>query len=118
MDGWPQSWAGVKEDEKPGRGLVAELCPFIVHLVELGFTAKAIRRHQDYLWAIGGAIVKQFNDEPALRDKTPRQLLLDAIVSGEAPILNGASETEQRSADTTARKLLNFFRSVLVDSTL
>ncbi len=112
MEKWPASWAGVQEDVPPGRALVAELRPFVVHLVDKGLVARTVRRHIDYLWAIGGEIVREFNCEPSLRNRPARQLLLDAVDTEEAPLLPGASETEQRSADATARKLLRFLRSV------
>jgi hypothetical protein len=111
MDEWPRSWAGVEEDHAPGRDLVAELRPFVEHLVEAGLAVRTIRRHVDYLWAIGGEVVRQFNYEPSLRGTPARQLLLDAIDAGEAPLLRDATEAEQRSADATARKLSHFLRS-------
>jgi hypothetical protein len=110
MDDWPRSWAGVREDHAPGQGLVAELRPFVEHLVEDGLAARTIRRHVDYLWAIGGEVVRQFNYDPSLRGRPARQLLLDAIDAGEAPLLRDATEAEQRSADATARKLFHFLR--------
>lgn len=109
MDKWPSSWAGVREDEAPGRRLVSEVRPFLAHLIEQDLSAKTVRRHLDNLWAIAGEIIRALNDEPALRRRSARRLLLDAIDLGEAPWLH-ASEDQQRSADATARKLLKFLR--------
>lgn len=111
MGEWPASWAGFEEDKAPGRRLATELRPFIMNLINKGLTAKTIRRHLDNLWAIGGEIIRQFNDEPALRTRPARQLLLDVIDVGEAPILPNATEAEQLSVDATARKLLKFILS-------
>jgi len=108
MEKWPESWAGLDEDEAPGGRLLAELRPFIMHLIEEGLSAKTVRRHLDNLWAIGGEVVRRFNFEPELRHESARQLLLDAVEIGEAPLLPQATEAEQRSADATARKLLKF----------
>ena len=94
--------------------IVAELRPFIDHLVDQGLVTRTLRRHLNYLWAIGGEIVRQFNDEPSLRRRPARQLLLDAIDAGDAPLLRDATEAEQRSADATARKLLRFLQIVEV----
>lgn len=88
--------------------MLAELRPFITHLIEDGLSAKTVRRHLDNLWAIGGEVVRRFNFEPELRHESPRKLLLDAVDIGEAPLLPQATEAEQRSADATARKLLKF----------
>ncbi len=108
MEEWPDSWAGLEEDKAPGRRLLAELRPFITYLIGKGLSAKTVRRHLDYLWAIGGEVVRRFNHQPELRHASARQLLLDAVDIGEAPLLPHATEAEQRAADATARKLLKF----------
>ena len=108
MDEWPDSWAGSANDKPFGAGLVAEMRPFVVHLDTLGLTRRTVRHHLDNLWAIGGEIIRRLYDEPALRKKTPRTVLLDAIDLGEAPLVYGACEEKQRGFDATARKLLRF----------
>lgn len=108
MNEWPDSWAGLEEDKAPGRRLLAELRPFIPYLIGEGLSAKTVRRHLDNLWAIGGEVVRRFNHQPELRHASARQLLLDAVDMGEAPLLRHATEAEQREVDTTARKLLKF----------
>ena len=108
MEQWPASWAGFKVDEVPGSRLLDELRPFIRYLIAEGLSPKTVRRHLDNLWAIGGEVIRQFNDEPELRRRSARKLLLDVINSGEAPMLHHATQSEQRSADATARKLLQF----------
>ncbi len=115
MEEWPASWAGLDEDKAPGKRLLAELRPFIMYLIEEALSAKTLRRHLDNLWAIGGEIVREFNDEPSLRRRSAQQLLLAAVEIGEAPLLRHATEAEQRSADATARKLLKYLRHLEVD---
>ena len=108
MAQWPASWAGFKADEAPGRRLLDELRPFIEYLIAQGLSTNTVRRHLDNLWAIGGEIIRQFNDDPERRRRSARQLLLDVTDLGEAPIFPHATQAEQRSADATARKLLKF----------
>ena len=108
MQDWPQSWAGVDADIKLGQGLMAPMRDFLVHLHARGLSRPTLRRHFHHLWAIGGEIVRQVNDEPRLRRRPPAQLLLDAIADGAAPVVSGATETEQRPIDTTARTLRRF----------
>ena len=115
MGEWPASWAGFDEDKPPGDRLLAELRPFIMHLIEEGLSAKTVRRHLDNLWAIGGEVVREFNDKPSLRRRSARQLLLESIDASGAPLLPGATESEQCSADATARKLLKYLRHLEVD---
>lgn len=109
MQDWPQSWAAVDADLKLGQGLIAPMRAFVLHLHERGLTRTTVRRHFHHLWAIGGQIVREVNDDTRLRRRPPAQLLLDAIADGEAPLVYGATEAEQRHIDATARKLQRFF---------
>ena len=108
MEDWPQSWAGVDADIKLGQGLMAAMRDFLLHLQARGLLRPTLRRHFHHLWAIGGEIVRQVNDDPRLRRRPPAPLLLDAIADGAAPLVYGATETEQRPIDTTARTLRRF----------
>jgi hypothetical protein len=108
MDHWPDSWAGVDDDIPFGQGLVDEFRPFLVHLQTLGLSRNTVRRHLDSLWVIGGEIIRQLNYDPELRKTTSRQLLLETVAAGEAPLARDATETQQRTFDATARKLLRF----------
>lgn len=108
MEDWPQSWAGVEADLKVGQGLIAPMRAFLMHLHARGLSRTSLRRHVHHLWAIGGEILREVNDEPRLRRRPPAQLLLDAIAEGEAPVVYGATEAEQRPIDATARQLLRF----------
>jgi hypothetical protein len=108
MDEWPDNWAGSAIDKPFGAGLVEEMRPFVVHLDSLRLTRRTVRNHLDNLWVIGGEIIRRLYDEPKLRKKKPRAVLLDAIDLGEAPLVCRASEEEQRGFDATAHKLLRF----------
>jgi hypothetical protein len=108
MDQWPHSWAGVTEDVPVGAGLVAELRPFVMRLRELDLSPKTVRHHLNNLWVIGGEIIRELNYEPNLRKEGPRQLLLQTVAAGCAPLVRDATEDEQRSFDATARRLLRF----------
>ena len=111
MERWPDGWAGVADDEPFGAGLVAEFQPFVTHLQTLGLAPRTVRRHLDNLWVIGGEIIRRLNYEPEVRKAKPRQLLLDTVADGEAPLVTGASEDEQMSFDATARRLRRFLTS-------
>ena len=108
MDQWPDSWAGVAADKPFGVGLVTEFRRFLVYVQTLGLSPKTVRRHFDNLWVIGGEIIRRLNYQPALRQTKPRQLLLETIADGTAPLARDASEADQRGFDATARKLLRF----------
>jgi hypothetical protein len=111
MTPWPPSWAGFPEDIPVGLRLVEELRPFVASLHNKHLSSKTLRRHLDNLWVIGGEIIRKVNEYPSLRQSHPRCLLLDAVAYGHAPLVRDASETQQESCDSTARRLLAFLSS-------
>lgn len=116
MERWPASWAGAAVDEAPGRRLLDEFRPVIASLIAEGLSTHVVRRHLDNLWAIGGEVIRAFNDAPELRRRPAHTLLLDVTDLGEAPLVHHATPAEQRSADATARKLLRFLRATEVNA--
>lgn len=91
MHQWPASWAATGDDVEPGKRLVEHMRPFVIHLLEKGYSANTVRRHLNNLWAIGGEVVRQFTYDPPLRRHSARQLLLDAVGTGESPLLLSVS---------------------------
>jgi hypothetical protein len=111
LDGWPRSWMGWEKDLPPGEKLVASFRPFLEDLVASDLSPKTIQRHVDNLWALGGEIIRDLNENPSLRKKSIEQILDDRIDDDGGPLLYGIdSEEQQRSFDSTCRKLRRFLR--------
>ncbi len=101
---------GWEKDLPPGERLVARFRPFLEALVLSDLSPKTIQRHVDNLWALGGEIIRDLNDNPPLRKKSIEQLLEDRI-DDEGGSLVYAMESEeplQSSFDSTCRKLHRF----------
>ena len=99
---------GRAEDLPPGEQLVACFRPFIEHLATSGFSRKTIRRHVGNLWLLGGEIIRDLNQTPSQRKASVERLLRDQIYEDGGPLLYSGSEDEQRSFDTTCRRLHRF----------
>jgi hypothetical protein len=110
LDGWPRTWMGWEKDLPPGEKLVACFRPFLEGLVASGeLSPKSIQKHVDNLWALGGEIIQDLNQNPSLRRKPIEQILDDRIDADGGPLLYGIdSEEQQRSFDSTCRKLHRF----------
>ena len=109
LENWPRSWMGWEKDLPPGEQLVACFRPFLEDLVASDLSPKTIQKHVDNLWALGGEIIRDLNETPSLRRKTIEQLLDDRINDDGGPLLYGVdSEEQQRSFDSTCRKLYRF----------
>ena len=110
LDNWPRSWMGLERDVPPGQQLVACFRPFLEYLVtSADLSPKTIQKHVDHLWVLGGEIIRDLNDNPSLRRKPIEQLLFDVIDDDGGPLIYGvSSEQQQRSFDSTCRKLQRF----------
>jgi hypothetical protein len=106
---WPASWCGEERDVVPGEAIVALFTPFLLDLLAQGLSRKTRNLHRDNLWLLGGEIIRDLNDTPRLRKRPVADLVREAIVNDEGPLIHGGgSEQEQRSFDSTCKKLNRF----------
>jgi len=110
LDGWPRSWMGWEKDLPPGEKLVARFRPFLEALVASDLAPQTIQRHVDNLWALGGEIIRDLNENPSLRRKSIEQILDKRIDDEGGPLVYALESEEvlQRSFDSTCRKLHRF----------
>jgi len=99
---------GLEKDLPPGEALLVCLRPFIEYLASSGLSPKTIRRHVDNLWLLGGEIIRDLHEDPSLRKVAVERLLRDVIDQDGGPLIHNGSEDEQRSFDSTCRKLHRF----------
>lgn len=101
---------GWEKDVPPGEKLVARFRPFLEALVASDLSPKTIQRHVDNLWALGGEIIRDLNQNPSLRRKNIEQILDDRIDDEGGPLVYAleSEESLQRSFDSTCRKLHRF----------
>ena len=108
LNNWPRSWMGLEKDLPPGEELVAGLRPFIEHLASSSLSRKTNRRHVDNLGMLGGEIIRDLHYTPSLRKVARKRLLRDVLHADGGPLIHNGSEEEQRSLDSTCRKLHRF----------
>jgi hypothetical protein len=108
LENWPSSWMGLEKDLPPGEALVVCFRPFIEHLAASSLSPKTIRRHVDNLWLLGGEIIRDLNYTPALRKVPAEKLIRDVVGADGGPLIYNGSEEDQRSLDSTCRKLNRF----------
>jgi len=101
---------GWEKDLPPGAKLVARFRPFLEALVASDLAPQTIQRHVDNLWALGGEIIRELNEDPSLRRKRIEQILEERIDDEGGPLVFAleSEESLQRSFDSTCRKLHRF----------
>jgi hypothetical protein len=112
LNSWPRSWMGEEKDIPPGEKLVACFRPFLDALAASDLSPKTIQKHVDNLWALGGEIIRNLNETPSLRRKSIEDILDDRIDDEGGPLVYAfeSEELQQRSLDSTCRKLYLFRR--------
>lgn len=106
---WPRSWRYDDEDIAPGEQIVAYLTPFLLHLLGTGLTLKTLRRHRNNVWLLGGELIRNMCRDPDLRTQAIESVIRNAVDSEGGPLLSGhETEEEQRSFDSTCRKLAKY----------
>lgn len=109
---WPASWCGEERDVIAGEAIVAVFTPFLLDLLAQGLSRKTCNLHRDNLWLLGGEIIRDINETPKLRKRPVEELIREAIANDEGPLIHGGfSEQEQRSFDSTCKKLNRFLAS-------
>ena len=105
---WPSRWMGIDEDLVYGKKLLEEMRPFAAHLISSGLSKKTIDKHLENLWLLGGEIIRDIS----LEDKyhLPACDALEGSVDkyGGMYCRHLDSEGQQRSYDSTCKKLAKF----------
>lgn len=98
---------GLEKDLAPGEQLLALFRPFLEHLAASGLSQKTIQKHVDNVWALGGEFIRDLHNDPSLRKK-PAHTVLSQMIEYGGPLLYHGGEDQQRSFDSTCRKLRRF----------
>ena len=108
LNSWPRSWMGLEKDLPPGEQLVTLFRPFLEHLAMSNLTPKTIQKHVDNIWVLGGELITELNYTPSLRKVPVEKVLADMIKDGGPILRHGDSEEQQRSFESTCRKLWKY----------
>ena len=98
---------GLEKDLPPGEQLLTLFRPFLEHLAASDLSPKTIQKHVDNMWALGGEFIRDLHSDSSLRKKPVDQILLQMIEYG-GPLLYHGGGDQQRSFDSTCRKLRRF----------
>lgn len=104
---------GFEKDIVPGQQLVGCFQLFCERLITTNLTRKTVHKHINNLWLLGGEVIRDLNEDGKLRKIPIDQLLLQILDEDGGPLIHNGSEEEQRSFDSTCRKLYRFLEDRL-----
>ena len=102
---------GIEQDLPPGEQLLPYFRRFIERLASSSLSSKTIRNHVDHLWSLGGEIIRDLNNDKPLRKLPVERLLRQSVHELGGPAIHNGSDEQQRSFDSTCRKLHRFLES-------
>ena len=106
---WPNKWEIGKADLKIGQSIVDQLKPFLIDSIEKGRSKKTIKTYAQYLWVLGGELIRQINDDPHERRLSARNLILKYIDDSGGPYWRHArDELEHARYDSICKRLFKF----------
>ena len=109
IDEWPDSWEIDEEDVKMGRDIVEQFKPFIINLIEKDLSKKTVKSYRDYLWALGGELIRQINDDESERRLSARDLILKHVDNYGGPYWRHASgESDDARYNSVCKKFYRF----------
>lgn len=109
IDEWPDSWEIDEDDIKIGRDIVEQFKPFIISLIEKDLSKKTIRIYKNYLWALGGELIRQINEDESERLLSAKELILKHVDGSGGPYWRHANDELERSKyNSVCKRFFNF----------
>ena len=109
IDEWPDRWEIDEEDIKIGRDIVEQFKPFIVSLIEKGLSKKTVKSYRDYLWALGGELIRQINEDESERRLSAREFILKHVDNYGGPYWRHAyNESDEAKYDSVCKRFFKF----------
>ena len=112
FDQWPQSWAGDDNDVIVGNTLLTEFKRYLLHLINKGRAKATIIKHADYLWVLGGEIIRDTNEYGVDVNLSSRDLILKYVNDSGGPYWRHASSaSDLNQYNSICRQLYKFLIS-------
>jgi hypothetical protein len=109
IDEWPNRWEIDQADVIIGQAINEYFKLFLLDKIEQGRTRKTIRITGDYLWALGGELIRQINYDETERKLSAKDLILKYIDEGGGPYWRHADdEIDHAKYDSVCKQFFKF----------
>jgi hypothetical protein len=106
---WPGKWEIDSADIATGKSIVEQFKLFLVNRIEKGRTRKTIRMYCTYLWALGGELIRQVNEDEDERRLSARNLIFKYVDDSGGPYWRHACSDENHARyDPVCKQLFKF----------
>jgi len=109
IDDWPQSWAGDDDDIPVGQLILNEIKAFLNKQLDRSLSKKTLKRYGDYLWVLGGEIIRDTSCNEVKSNDLKADFLLDYVDELGGPYWRHAvSEQDTNGYNSVCRKFYKF----------
>ncbi len=109
IDEWPSRWEIDAADLIIGQAINDYFKSFLLEKIEQGRTRKTIRITGDYLWALGGELIRQINEDESERKLSAKDLILKYVDDGGGPYWrHAANELDHARYDSVCKQFFKF----------
>jgi hypothetical protein len=109
INDWPSFWEIDVIDIEIGQAIVEQFKPFLISKIKKGRAKKTIRTNAGYLWALGGELIAQLNEDENERRLSARELILNYINESGGPYWRHASDDNDHDRyDGVCKQLFKF----------
>lgn len=106
---WPNQWQGDEEDIPIGQAINEYFKSFLLYKIEQGKSKKTIKISAGYLWALGGELIRQINDDEEERKLSAKNLILKYVDEGGGPYWRHANnELDHAKYNSVCKQLFKF----------
>ena len=112
IDEWPDKWEIDEDDIKIEHDIVGQFKPFITSLIKKDLSKKTVKLYGDYLWALGGELIRQINEDESDRLLSARELILKYVDDCGGPYWRHAyDEKDDAKYNSICKHLFKFLTS-------
>ena len=102
----------MEEDVIIGQAITEQFKLFLIDLLEKERSKKTIRNYGDFLWVLGGELIRSINEDEDERKLSARELILKYIDDSGGPYWRHADdESEHSRYDYVCKQLYKFMTS-------
>ena len=92
-----------------GERIVAEFTPFLLAVIAERRTKKTVKKYADYLWVLGGELIRRVSTDEKARKLPARTLILQHIDETGGPLWRHARDEQEHAVyDAVCRRFYQF----------
>jgi hypothetical protein len=109
IENWPARWEIVKEDLTIGWAITEQFKLFLLDRIKKGRAKKTVKNYADFLWVLGGELIRSINENEDERQLSANDLILKYIDDSGGPYWRHANdEAGHARYDSVCKQLFKF----------